>query len=118
MDDIEKVKLKAALSEMLDNLADQAKDEGFYGPEFLQYYDELALFVKGMKQDIEDKQLNLARLKQAYQVARTVDFGNALQMAREAPSEEERNFFAFIANMNLQRAQWDYIRNVEPTLYK
>ena len=57
-------------------------------------------------------------LKQAYEPVREVGYSNALQMAREATSEEERDFYAFVSNMNLQRAQWDYIRNVEPTLYK
>lgn len=49
MTDVEKIKFKAALSEMLDNLAEQAKDEGFYGEEFLRHYNRLVLFVKGIK---------------------------------------------------------------------
>lgn len=53
MTDIEKIKFKAALSEMLDNLAEQAKDEGFYSEEFLQHYNRLCGFVRGMKQDIK-----------------------------------------------------------------
>ena len=57
-------------------------------------------------------------LKQLYQIARSIPPFEALDMARHAGTAEERNFYAFIANMNLQRAQWDYIRNVEPTLYK
>ena len=52
MVDIEKIKFKAALSEMCDNLADQAKDEDFYGPEFLRYYNRLLRFVKDIKNDI------------------------------------------------------------------
>lgn len=49
MTDIEKIKFKAALSEMLDNLAEQAKDEGFYGPEFLHHYNTLCASVKAIK---------------------------------------------------------------------
>lgn len=52
MTDVEKIKFKAALSEMLDNLAEQAKDESFYGPEFLQHYNRLCSFVQIMKRDI------------------------------------------------------------------
>lgn len=52
MTDFEKTLFKAALGEMCENLAEQAKDEGFYGPEFLQYYNRLLLFVKDMKHDI------------------------------------------------------------------
>lgn len=51
---IEKVKFKAALGEMCKNLAEQAKDEGFYEPEFLQLYNRLLLFIKDMKQDIAE----------------------------------------------------------------
>lgn len=39
--------------------------------------------------------------------------GEALQMVRNAKSDEERNFFAYIADMNLQRAQWEYINKKE-----
>lgn len=52
MTDAEKIKFRAALSEMLDNLAEQAKDEGFYGGEFLHHYNRLCGFVQGMKRDI------------------------------------------------------------------
>ena len=51
---IEKTLFKAALGEMCENLAEQAKDEGFFGPEFLQYYNRLLRFVKDMKRDIEE----------------------------------------------------------------
>lgn len=55
MTDIEKIKFKAALSEMCDNLAEQAKDERFYSKEFLQYYNRLIAFVQDMKQDINNR---------------------------------------------------------------
>ena len=43
--------------------------------------------------------------KKLYQAACSIPPGEALEMARHAESNEERNFFAFIADMNLQRAQ-------------
>ena len=43
--------------------------------------------------------------KKLYQAACSIPPGEALEMARRAESNEERNFFAFIADMNLQRAQ-------------
>lgn len=57
-------------------------------------------------------------LKQLYQIARSIPPFDALDMARNAVSDEERNFYAFICDMNLQRAQWEYIRNEEPKLYE
>ena len=55
--------------------------------------------------------MNESELKRLYETARTVLPGEALQMARNAATDEERNFFAFIADMNLQRAQWEYIKS-------
>lgn len=44
-------------------------------------------------------------LKELYQTACSIPPGVALEMVRRAESNEERNFFAFIADMNLQREQ-------------
>ena len=55
--------------------------------------------------------------KLLYKNARRIAYTNALELARKAKSEEERNFFAFIADMNLQREQRNYTENIEPTLY-
>lgn len=44
-------------------------------------------------------------LKELYQTAREIPPGVALEMVRRAESDEERNFFAFISDMNLQREQ-------------
>lgn len=57
-------------------------------------------------------------LKQLYQIARSIPPFEALDMARHAESDEERNFYMFICDMNSQRAQWEYIRNEEPKLYE
>lgn len=53
--------------------------------------------------------MNESKLKQLYETARTVLPGEALQMVRNAECDEERNFFAYISDMNLQRTQWEYI---------
>ncbi len=55
--------------------------------------------------------MNEADLKQLYETARGMLPGEALQMARNADTDEERNFFAYISDMNLQRAQWEYINS-------
>lgn len=57
--------------------------------------------------------MNETELKQLYETARAVLQGEALQMVRNAECDEERNFFAYIADMNLQRAQWEYINKKE-----
>ena len=57
--------------------------------------------------------MNETELKQLYETARAVLPGEALQMARNADTDEERNFFAYIADMNLQRVQWEYINKKE-----
>ena len=57
-------------------------------------------------------------LKHLYQIARSIPPFEALDMARHAKTAEERNFYVFICDMNLQRAQWDYIRNEETKLYE
>ena len=46
-----------------------------------------------------------------YLAARRLGYLPALELARQACSEEERNLFAYIADMNLQREQQAYIRN-------
>ena len=53
-----------------------------------------------------------------YLAARHLGYLRALDMARLAASEEERNFFAYIADMNLRHRQQAYIRNekYDPTV--
>lgn len=57
--------------------------------------------------------MNELQLKQLYETAKTVLPGEALEMVRHAESNEERKFFAYIADMNLQRQQWEYIKSEE-----
>jgi len=57
--------------------------------------------------------MNELQLKQLYETVKTVLPGEALEMVRHAESNEERNFFAYIADMNLQRAQWEHIKSEE-----
>ena len=52
-------------------------------------------------------------MKQWYLKAKNIPPGIALQAALMAESDEERNFFAYIADMNLQRMQWEAIRQEE-----
>lgn len=53
------------------------------------------------------------RLKQLYQAAKSIPPFVALDAARHAETAEERNFYAYISDMNLQRRQWEYIRREE-----
>lgn len=46
-----------------------------------------------------------------YEAARNISPGTAMRFATEAESEEERFFWAYICNMNLQRAQKKAIEN-------
>ena len=51
------------------------------------------------------------KAQQLYTLARSIPAGKALQWATRAESEEERFFWAHIANMNLQRSQKIAIEN-------
>ncbi len=55
------------------------------------------------------EELDLEELKDLYRIAKDIDPTNALNLIRQAESEEERNFFAYIADMNLQRKQKEAI---------
>ena len=46
-----------------------------------------------------------------YEAARKMPPGEAMRMAQSAETDEERKFWAFIADMNLQRAQKEAIEN-------
>ena len=48
-------------------------------------------------------------MKTLYEQAREISHSDALNLIRQAQSEEERNFWAYIADMNLQRAQQQLI---------
>ena len=49
--------------------------------------------------------MGIAKAKKLYETAKSLGHANAIDFARKAESEEERKFFAYIADMNLQRAQ-------------
>lgn len=46
-----------------------------------------------------------SELKTLYHTAQKIAPGNALDYIRNAKTDEERNFYAYIADMNLQREQ-------------
>ena len=46
-----------------------------------------------------------------YRVACTISPSNAMRMVQRAETEEERKFWAYIADMNLQRKQKEVIKN-------
>lgn len=50
-------------------------------------------------------------LRELYETAKAVPPGYALNMVRQARTDEERNFFAYICDMNIQREQRKAIEN-------
>lgn len=53
----------------------------------------------------DDREESFEELKQLYEAARKVKPNVALEMVMEAQTDEERKFYAFVMNMNLQRAE-------------
>ncbi len=56
-------------------------------------------------------------LRALFKAVQQIPFGDALAMTKCAESAQENEFFLFVGNMNLQSAQWGYIRN-EERLYR
>lgn len=81
-------------------------------PEYQEVHEALKFAIRMLEQGEEFAG------KLLYKNAQKIAPAYALGLIRQAKSDEERNFFAYICDMNTQRAQWHYIRNVEPTLYK
>jgi len=52
-----------------------------------------------------DTVLENADLKELYEKAKNMDPSKAMRFVQQAQDDEERKFYAFIADMNLQRAQ-------------
>lgn len=49
-------------------------------------------------------------LKKLYETAKQVPPSKAMRLVQQATSDEERRFYGFIAEMNLQRAQKEVIQ--------
>lgn len=58
---------------------------------------------------VEEGIKNMEELKKLYQKAREVPSGLAMKLAEQAESKEERDFYAYIMTMNLQRKQKEAI---------
>lgn len=56
--------------------------------------------------------------KLLYKNVRKIAYTNALELARKAKSDEERNFFDYITDMNLRRTRREFIRSAEPRCCK
>lgn len=50
-------------------------------------------------------------MEQIYELARSVELSQAMRLVQRAETDEERRFWAYIAEMNLQRAQKEAIKN-------
>lgn len=80
-------------------------------PEYQEMHEDIKLMIRLMEAGD-----SVPAGKLLYKNARKIAYTNALELARRAKTEEERNFYTYIADMNLQRAQWAYIRSEEPKL--
>ena len=54
----------------------------------------------------------MSEYKDLYEKAKAVDPDEALRMALEAKSTEEKSFFTFIASMNLHRRAGEEVQNI------
>lgn len=77
-------------------------------PEYQEIHEDIKLMIRLMEAGD-----SVPAGKLLYKNARKIAYTDALELARRAKTEEERNFYAYIADMNLQRAQWEHIRNEE-----
>lgn len=52
-----------------------------------------------------------AEIRSLYETARKIDPATAMRLVQQTQDDEERRFYAFVAEMNLQRAQKIAIKN-------
>lgn len=66
---------------------------------------------KSANQNIRDvkSMVNVAEYKELYKKAKEMRIGEALQLIREAKSEDEKSFYAHILNLHFQQKQKDTI---------
>ncbi len=109
---------KQALTELLAKLDEDATLYG-YGrePEYLEIFNSIAKLRKDLQEQCKPFEINdympfdKERLSEFYDFATKIGHADGLTMARQAKTAEERNFFAFVADMNLQREQKKAIEN-------
>lgn len=65
--------------------------------------DKISDAVKHLEK--RDTMTNVDDLKKLYEEAKNMAPSKAMRLVQQAKSDEERRFYGFIAEMNLQRAQ-------------
>lgn len=101
-----------ALSAAQELLAREAK---CYCYENDKEYLEVKESIKFSIRMLEESEIFAGKL--LYKNARNISYTTGLSLARIAKTDEEQNFFTYVADMNLQREQQAYIRE-EAKLYK
>ncbi len=106
MDSTSKKRFMKALRYAEETLVGDAKCYCYsYEPEYKEVHEALKFALRMLEQG------DGFAGKLLYKNARKISYTNALELVRKAKSEEERNFFAYIADMNLQRVQQTFIQN-------
>lgn len=112
MDDLSKKRFVRALRAAQELLMGEAR---CYRYEHSKEYQEVIEDIKFAIRALEDGEEFTGKL--LFKNAQSISYTAGLNLARQAKTAEERNFFAFIGDMNLQREQQNYIKDVEPMQY-
>lgn len=65
--------------------------------------------IKDIHAKKEVSMRNNTDLDKLYEAAKNLDPAKAMRLVQQAQNDEERKFYAFIADMNLQRSQKEVI---------
>lgn len=108
MNDLSAKRFVRALRHAEKMLAGDAKCFCYsHEPEYKEMHEALKFAIRMLEEGEEFAG------KLLYKNACRIAYANTLELARKAKSEEERNFFDYIADMNLRRTRRELIRNVE-----
>ena len=105
MDDLSAKRFVRSLRYAMEVLAKDAKCYRYeHEPEYLEVKEDLKFAIRML----EEGAAFAGAL--TYKNAKHIPIFVALDMARKAKSDEERNYFAYVSDMNMQRAQQKVIR--------
>lgn len=106
MDELSGKRFVKALRYAEETIVGDAKCYGYSSePEYQEIHEAIKFAIRML----EEGEWFAGKL--LYKNARQLTWSHALELARKAKSDEERNFFAYIADMNLRREQQKHIRN-------
>lgn len=100
MDELSAKRFVRSLRYAMEVLANDAKCYRYeHTPEYLEVKEDLKFAIRML----EEGEGFAGAL--TYKNAKQIPMFIALDMARKAKTDEERNFFAYVSDMNMQRAQ-------------